>query len=295
MNETMSVTCTIDQILEIKNRYPDATLRKTPPYAHWQIALSDCVITAYLSGKVVFQGESAMLHAAAYSHSPAKKAPISSQSIPEQFPQWGSDEVGTGDYFGPVCVCAACVNETDVAWLKDMGIQDSKAMKDEHILKIGPSLDERIPHSLLILDNATYNRIHSANNVVAIKCKLHNQAYVHLSKKIATSPKQIIVDQFVQEKSYYRYLEQEPNIIRGIHFETKAENKYVAVACASVIARYAFLKVFATMSERYHFPFLKGASAKVDDCIIQFVAQYGKAELSKVAKLHFANTKKAGI
>lgn len=295
MNETMSVTCTIDQIREIKNRYPDATLRKTPPYAHWQIALSDCVITAYTSGKVVFQGESAKFHAAAYVQTSAKKAIISSQSMSEQFPQWGSDEVGTGDYFGPICVCAACVNEHDASWLKSLGIQDSKAMKDEDILTMGPQLDARIVHSLLILDNVTYNRIHPDNNMVAIKCKLHNQAYVHLSHKVSSLPKQIIVDQFVQEKSYYRYLKQEPSIIRDIHFETKAENKYIAVAAASVIARYAFLKTFAAMCEHYRFPFVKGASAKVDECIGHFVNQYGKAELTKVAKLHFANTKKAGI
>ena len=150
-------------------------------------------------------------------------------------------------------------------------------------------------HSLLILDNETYNRIHPDHNMVAIKCKLHNQAFVHLRHKLKALPKHIIIDQFVKKESYYRYLKQEAEVIEGIHFETKAENKYMAVAAASVIARYAFLMRFEAMCQAYNFPFLKGASAKVDQNIVDFVQRYGQASLTKVAKLHFANTKKAGL
>lgn len=288
---TVSITCTKEQIDAIYQRYPMAEKRKTPAYAHWQIKLSDCVITAYESGKVVFQGEGADFHAEAYTLKQTK--PQSNINI--NYPQCGSDEVGTGDYFGPICVCAAYVSEKDVSWLTQLGIQDSKAMKDDYILEIGAQLMERLVHSLLILDNQTYNQVHLDNNMVAIKCKLHNQAFVHLKRKLPKMPEAIIVDQFVKAESYYRYLRQEQEVIGKIHFETKAENKYAAVAAASVIARYAFLKSFEAMCKTYDFPFIKGASAKVDQNICDFVKLHGKAELNKVAKLHFANTKKAGI
>lgn len=288
----ITVTCTKQQIAAMKARYSFAKQRPTPPYAYWQIALSDCVITAYESGKVVFQGSEAAFYAAGYeSVSPIK----ATASISAQYPQWGSDEVGTGDYFGPVCVCAAAVDEADSIWLKAHAIQDSKAMKDETIRAIGKTLQERIPHSLLILDNATYNRVHQTDNMVAIKCKMHNQAFVHLTRRQSNAPKQIIVDQFVKEASYYRYLAHEAQVVRNIHFETKAENRYIAVACASVIARYAFLIAFDAMCEHYHFSFCKGASARVDQNIRDFLKRYPQSELTKVAKLHFANTKKAGI
>lgn len=78
-----------------------------------------------------------------------------------------------------------------------------------------------------------------------------------------------------------------------IHFETKAENKYLSVAAGSIIARYAFLQAFDAMCQHYEFPFVKGAGSKVDQAIRAFVKQYGKAELANVGKLHFANTKKA--
>lgn len=96
---------------------------------------------------------------------------------------------------------------------------------------------------------------YESGNMVAIKCKLHNQAYVHLRRKAQGLPDNIIIDQFVQKKSYYRYLQGQDEVITGIHFETKAEHTYPAVAA--------------------------------------FVSRHGKEALYQVGKLHFANTKKA--
>lgn len=53
-------------------------------------------------------------------------------------------------------------------------------------------------------------------------------------------PSLSVVDQFVQEKSYYHYLEGQDNVVKDLHFETKAESKYLAVAAASVLARATF-------------------------------------------------------
>lgn len=291
---THTITMKTSEILELKARFPKAEKRKTPPYAYYQIRLSECMITAYESGKVVFQGNGADYYAEAFT---TPNEPVYSKPKPkittERFPQGGSDEVGTGDYFGPVTVAAAYVAQDQVESLRAMHIQDSKAIKDDRIRALGPVLIEQLPHSILILDNTTYNRIHPDNNMVAIKCKLHNQAYVHLKKKIDEWPSLCVVDQFVQKTSYYRYLKQEKEVVQGLHFETKAENKYLAVACASVIARYAFLIAFDAMCEKYDFTFLKGASYKVDQNIRDFVKRYNKMELENVGKLHFANTDKA--
>lgn len=294
---TITLSLTQAQIQELRIRYPHASFRKTPPYAQYQFKLSDCMITAYDSKKVVFQGESAQLHAQSYMDVTSTKAIAKPDKYTakhaDTYPQCGSDEVGTGDYFGPVVVCAAYVKSEDVAFLRELHIQDSKAVKDEQIRILAPQLMERLTYSLLILDNAKYNRIHDTNNMVAIKCKLHNQAFAHLQKKVQPWPSFVIIDQFVQKTSYYRYLSQETAVVQDIHFETKAENKYLSVACGSVIARYAFLKAFDAMDEHYHFSFLKGASSKVDENIRAFVKLHGKEALYDVAKLHFANTKKA--
>lgn len=291
---TKTIALSKKEMLDLKQRYPMAEVRKTPPYALYQIKLTDCVITAYESGKVVFQGDGTDYHSQSYKIIEKKKKNKESGTFRnELYPQCGSDEVGTGDYFGPVVVCACHVGKEDVAYLQELGIQDSKAVDDTRIRELGPLLMKRLPHSLLILNNAKYNRIHDTDNMVAIKCKLHNQAYVHLKKKVEQWPDFVIIDQFVQGKSYYRYLKEEKEVVRDIHFETKAENKYLAVASGSIIARYAFLLSFDAMEQHYDFHFLKGASSKVDQNIRDFVKRFGKEELYQVAKLHFANTKKA--
>lgn len=288
-------TCTFQSdrttLLAIRKKLTHAEQRKTPPYALYQVKTSDCVITAYESGKIVLQGNGAE-DLAALLFPQSKKSAVTANKT-GIYPQAGSDEVGPGDYFGPVTVCAAYVGSDDIDFLRSLGIQDSKAIQDETIRKIAPELIKRLPHSLLILDNATYNRIHSTNNMVAIKARMHNQAYVHLKNKLGELPAFCIVDQFVQKSSYYRYLQNEQAVIPNLHFETKAENKYLSVAAASVIARYAFLQSFDAMCKAYDFPFVKGAGSKVDETIRQFVSLHGKDALRNVAKLHFANTKKA--
>ncbi len=270
------------EIYDLKKRLADITLKESRPnYTYFQIKTNECTITAYTSGKVVFQGKDL-----------SWLEPTPSQSISKQFPQAGSDEVGTGDYFGPVVVSATIVQEDQIDKLKALGIQDSKQINDEKIRKLAIEIKKICPHTILIVAPKKYNTIHQSHNMVDIKCLLHNQAYLNLIKKGYTLPEFKIIDQFVQEKSYYKYLKTKEEVIQNIHFETKAENKYLSVACASILARNAFLEAWDAMEEKYSFHFEKGAGHKVDLCAKQFVEEFGFDELEQVAKLHFANTKK---
>lgn len=282
---TYTKKLTIEEIekLEEKLIQSASKKRKTPPYAHYQYKTSDCTITAYQSGNVVFQGEGASFYVE-NTTKPNKESMI--------YPQYGSDEVGTGDYFGPVVVCAVQVTNDDLPLLNSLKIMDSKALSDTEIKQIAPLLIEQLIHSRLILDNGKYNVIHINNNMNAIKAKLHNKAFLNLQKKVNTPLTNIIIDQFTPEKTYYGYIQYEPEIVRNIHFETKAENKYLSVACASIIARYYFLLYFEKMREHYQFDFPKGAGSKVDESGKAFVLKYGWNEMFKVCKMHFKNTDK---
>lgn len=270
------------EINELEKRLKPFQKCKTPQYARFQYKTSDCTITAYESGKVVFQGSGADFY----------DSSIKPQSKSNILPQCGSDEVGTGDYFGPVVVCATCVKESDLKILSQLNIQDSKQLTDPEIIKIAPKLMEQLDYSLLVLENQKYNKVHQDNNMNKIKARMHNQALLHLLKKTSIKPAQIIIDQFTPERSYYRYVANEPEIVKGIHFETKAENKYLSVACGSIIARYTFVKAINQMSEKYSFDFPKGAGKTVDRAGFEFIKTYSISELSKVAKLHFKNTDK---
>lgn len=263
---------------------------KAPAYARWQLRCENCVITCYESGKTVFQGKDAEVYASPFMQEPS--VPLQAEiTDTDTLPQAGSDEVGTGDYFGPVCVCATIVDDTTYPLIQKLGIRDSKQLTDEQIRKIGPELLQALPHSLLILDNASYNRVHENNNMNAIKAKLHNKAYLNLNRKCGL-PRLITIDQFTPENTYYRYLKDEPQVIRGINFETKAEDRYPSVGAASVIARYAFLVKWDEMEKQYDMTFHKGGGAQADRSGTEFIRRYGRENLEKVAKLHFKNTER---
>lgn len=280
---TKSLLLNEEEYQNLYQKYQAYTVPVSSPYIAFQIKLNDCVITAYPSRKVVFQGS----HANAYAKDYEKEEPKSNDK--NRYPEAGSDEVGTGDYFGPVVVCASYVTKEDVPALQQLGVQDSKALTDERIRSIAPVLEEKIIHSTLVLLPEQYNRVHQSNSMNVIKAKMHNQAYVNLAKKVAL-PDFKIIDQFEEEGIYYHHLKGEKNIIQGIHFETKAENKYYCVAASSILARYTFLQAMDQMSDTYDFIFPKGAGSAVDQCGKEFVKKFGQAQLKYVAKLHFSNT-----
>ncbi len=265
----------INLLTKLYEEYQDPNIKSI--YVQYLYRMQDCVISVYKSGKTVFQGQQADYYASIF----ASKDSVSEHA--------GSDEVGTGDYYGPVCVCACIVHKKDEALLNKLAIRDSKALMDQQILEIAPKLMKALDYSLLILDNKKYNQIYGHNNLNVIKAKMHNQAYINLSKKYQL-PTKIIIDQFTPEANYYRYLKDEPKIIDGITFETKAEDKYLAVACASMIARYGFLQALKNMEDHYEWIFPKGAGKPVDENAKAFVNKFGKDKLKLVAKLNFKNT-----
>ncbi len=204
----------------------------------------------------------------------------------------GSDEVGTGDFFGPMVVTATFVKKEDIAFLENLGVKDSKKMSDETILKIVPQILKRIPYKTEIMTNMEYNSIYSDSvNMNAIKALLHNKALYNLKEEIKDYD-YIIVDQFVNPKKYYEYLKNENNIVKNISFLTKGEDKNLAVACGSLISRYTFLIELDKLGEKYDIFFPKGASNLVDEFGAQFVKKYGFEELKKVAKMNFKNVDK---
>lgn len=287
-DQTVTLTLREDEIQRLYNTWKEAEHPCSSPYIRFQLRPENAVITCYTSGKAVFQGKDADVYASPFIR---VSEPAETSDFTSRFPQAGSDEVGTGDYFGPVCVCACKTEAQDIGFLQAAGVQDSKQITDETIRKIAPLLQERLIHSLLIVPPVKYNSIHHTYNMNAVKSLLHNQAYVNLAKKTKL-PELLIIDQFTPERAYYKWLKQEQTVIRPIHFETKAENKFLSVAAASIIARNAFLQAMDEYESFYGMKLLKGAGTRVDDCAREFIRKYGKDRLKEVAKLHFKNTER---
>ena len=208
----------------------------------------------------------------------------------------GNDEVGTGDFYGPIVVCSACVSEDNYLIVKRLGVKDSKALNDEKIKAIAKVLIENIPYSITILSNEKYNEITKMKdmNLNKIKAILHNNV---MNKFYMKYPEYvdipIVLDDFCTKEKYYEYLSKSKNVVKNIHFETKAENKYLSVAAASIIARFYFLREMDKLSSLVGMDLKKGASREVDMQASEIIKNKGTYILSKIAKLNFKNYAKA--
>ena len=294
----MSVVIKVND--EVKQKmieyYKDKKRDKVIPYVVFQAQDEDTVITMYESGKVMFQGTSADVDASMWgivSEQSKEKNTDNSKSIYHNCSSVGSDEVGTGDYFGPIVVTASYVKLEDVSFLEKLGVTDSKKLTDEKIKKIAPEIAKRIKYRSIILNNREYNEKYTKDvNMNKIKSIMHNKALYKLIHEENPKYDYIIIDEFAKEKRYYEYLNGINDIQRGITFMTKAEDKNLAVAASSIISRYIFLKEFDKLCDEVSLPLLKGASKDVDKIGEELVEKYGKEKLKDVAKLNFKNTER---
>lgn len=299
------IQTTMEEIKKMKEYYQPYLSEKTPPGSIFFAKKNGCVITAYKSGKVMFQGARNEEEAKQWSkpdsnqtkHSFSPKGSgnplptnISSMSIV------GSDEVGKGDYFGPLIVVAAYVRADQIPLVKELGVKDSKDLTDSQIIKIAKDLLAFLPYSLLKLDNQKYNKLQGSGMTQGkMTAILHNQAHHYLLEKISPEkPDAILVDQFAQAPVYYKHLKGQKVIQNErVYFSTKAESIHLAVAAASILARYSFIRAFDGLSKKVGFTIPKGAGAKVDQAAARLIKEKGIYALNEFTKLHFANTGKA--
>ena len=280
---------------EMIEYYKDKMRDKKIPYVVFQAQEEDTVITMYESGKVMFQGKSADIDASHWGIEIEEKKQAKEDTRKKYDKYYhsnsiGSDEVGTGDYFGPIVVTATYVTKDDIEFLEGLGVMDSKKISDDKIRDIAPKIAKRIKYKSIILKNEEYNEKYGTNfNLNKIKSIMHNNVLYQLANEVKKYD-YIIVDQFAYEESYYNYLKGIDKIQRGITFITKAEDKNMAVACGAIISRYLFLKEFDKLSDEVHVPLPKGAGVDVDKIGEELVEKYGEEILNKVAKKNFKNT-----
>ena len=291
-----------DELIKVQSYYASNRVERNAPGVVFAAKILDTAITVYKSGKVMFQGAGAERESARFGTAvdTQKKAnSTKGDTLPKNFSKLsviGSDETGTGDYFGPVTVAAVYVPANKIALIEELGVKDSKQLTDDYMRKIAPDLMKVCVHSILTLRNDKYNAIQAKGSSQGkIKAMMHNQALKHVLQKIAPEkPDYILIDQFAERGIYYNHLKNEKEIVReNVLFSTKAENLHVAVATASILARYAFLKEMDRLAEIVGFPLQKGASKKVDEMAARILAKHGEKTLKSMTKWHFANTEKA--
>lgn len=299
----------IHKINEMKSYYA-SSLTTTPNGAIFRAKTSNAVITAYKSGKVLFQGTTPEKETVKWGEptdNPIKqkvqKKTLTTSNFypsPDLFTRnhIGSDEAGTGDYFGPITVAAVYVQKEQISLLKELGVKDSKNLTDDTIKRIAKDiLALKVPYSLVILHNEKYNRLQKKGwSQGKMKAMLHHSAIQHVKNKMNTDAPLdgILIDQFCEPRVYINHLKsEEKNLPEKTYFMTKAESHSIAVAAGSIIARASFVNQMDKLSQKLGMEIPKGASSKVDRTIAKIIQKYGENTLNTCAKVHFANTHKA--
>lgn len=285
---SITLTPSEKEIQAFLEHYQTSLAPSKNPYIRYFLKLPQATVSIYTSGKVLLQGEGAEKYASFFGYQ------VVEENRGQNFPLIGTDEVGNGSYFGGLAVVASFVTPDQHAFLRKLGVGDSKTLTDQKIRQIAPILKEKIQHQALLLSPSKYNEvIGDRYNAVSVKVALHNQAIYLLLQK-GVQPEKIVIDAFTSAKNYDKYLAQEANRFSNpISLEEKAEGKYLAIAVSSIIARDLFLENLENLGRELGYQLPSGAGTASDKVASQILQAYGMQGLNFCAKLHFKNTEKA--
>jgi len=207
----------------------------------------------------------------------------------------GSDECGKGDFFGPLIVCGFLLAAKDREKLIKIGVCDSKKLKKEQINTVAKLLYHDFANNIecMVLKPVKYNELYArfvgqGKNLNDLLAWCHSKILDNLIKR-HTVIEGVFIDRFShtgKASALLKKLHPEMQII-----ERPDGERDLAVAAASIIARYQLVQSFQSMSRFYKIKFPMGAGTKVKEISAEFITQYKKERLGEVAKLHFKTTK----
>ncbi|NLD90613.1 MAG: ribonuclease HIII [Lentisphaerae bacterium] len=255
----------------------------------------DCQIALYKSGKCLVQGKGAADWITfVLEPQVLLEARLGYEDVLDpgaNAPHMGVDESGKGDFFGPLVIAAAYVDEAIARDLKAMNVRDSKSITSDKAAqdlarKIRTRLGDRF--AVVTIGPVAYNRLHATmTSVNRILAWGHARAIENLLEKVPNCPR-ALSDQFGPARQIQRALQQKGRRIK-LEQRPRAESD-VAVAAASILARAAFLTALAKLGENCGAALPKGASEKVKAVAADLVKKRGPAVLLETAKCHFQTT-----
>jgi ribonuclease HIII len=245
------------------------------------------VATLYSSGKLVLQGKENFTQTISHIKETKDKSNLVQSHV-------GVDEVGKGDYFGPLVVVACYVDKEFAEKISCLGFDDSKHFSDHKIKNLYENVKDYQFYYPSVVKPAEYNDlVNEDGNVAIVLAKQHSKCIEMALKDLRDKGRDcesVVIDQFSPSKN--RILNELGELGKQIKITQfhKGESD-VAVAAASIIARGIFLEEFEKMSKEYDFDFPKGASDVIDSGL-EFIKKHSREELRNVAKVGFKTTQR---
>lgn len=199
----------------------------------------------------------------------------------------GSDEVGKGEWYGPLITVATCIKKDNLSKFQKIGIRDSKKLKKNQIFSLFNEANKLkfLRHSVTInprrLNELWIDFIKKDQNYNDLIAWQHQRAILDLLKKIDISKKiLVIIDKFDVEKVDKRLknLQKKDNI--KIIQISKGES-HIPVALASIIAKKMWYENIEEINNMFNISLPKSS---IDEIEPQLVHQIGKLFFKNVRK-----------
>jgi len=207
----------------------------------------------------------------------------------------GSDEVGKGDFFGPLITAGFFLeNEYMRDDLIDMGVCDSKKLNDMKIAEIAKKLHAKYGENIVTVRPSVekYNKLYdNFKNLNVLLGWMHATAFEELKKRFPHA-ETAIFDKFAKEDVVERFLKECGGL--NVSAVEHGEDAYLAIAAASIIARDCFVSKMKDLSKEYGMNFPFGAGEIVNRAGKNFIKMHGYKNLGYVAKTHFKTIRELG-
>jgi ribonuclease HIII len=247
---------------ELANLKGFTEVKTKKDYELMRLRKEGVILTLYSSGKLLVQGKDEDNFVVRFSKE-AKNLEVTPQTIV------GTDETLKGDTFGGIVVTGVKANPLEREKLEKFVLGDSKKTDDKIIPVLAKKIMGLVKYSVQELKPIEYNSLINEYGLTRLLNILHQKCNDELKSKDSV----FIVDKF-------------PGCTVGDKALFKADEKYVEVASASIIARYVGLEQINSLSKKAGFKLPLGSTH-----VLWALNKLKRGEFSQFVKIHFKNVK----
>lgn len=274
-----SISISFRELEKLKNYILATGLRRAPTtneYELLRISDGEVNFVVYRSGKLV------------YDDTEATRKIIDAIMIEEKQVYnyiLGSDEVGKGEWYGPLVVVCTALTPSLIKKHRKLGVRDSKTIGKKELFSLEKEISkDTFPKQISYFLPETYNKLYddfrkekkTLNDLMAWA---HSAAIKKVLELIEYEKVKVIIDKFDIEKTYRRLYTIDNSKVKIIQ-KSKGETE-IPVAVASILAKVRFENLVDSLDKKFNVDL---RNSKPEDINVKV--------LPHVAKLHFKNVKR---
>jgi len=271
-----SIAISLKELQNLKNYILKTGLKRAPTTTEYELLRiedGEIKIVVYKSGKLVFDDN------------PRSKLIV--EAILEKEKEYdyvlGTDEVGKGEWYGPLVVACVALTPSELAKFREMGVRDSKFIKIPILIQLAQQiLKTKLKWKPLTIPPHTFNQKFAEfkrenKTLNELLAWAHSAAIKDMLDLVTYVKAKIVIDKFDVEKTYRRLYGIDESRLTILQTSKETE---VAVNVASILAKYTFEKEVDKLDKFYNIDLRKASPSDIDPQI-----------LPQVAKIHFKNVK----